>query len=232
MVSLLAWEVFQGLRGGAAVPSGSWALGPFDLVFLVLLPALSVFAFTRVFLVVTQCARGTVNVYSVFSSPLAWIFWLGLGIGLTGHGINITAHAIRRAMPEIFAQGEFAAKIAFFDSRIGPLLLGFGFFLASLVVLLVGQGAGQRISGAERLLFVVGSFATYGFVILYMGVGGGQAVAAIGASVVISAVGFWTLPVSEVTRDPVGALIMPGTFSAGVALIIWTLIAGGQPTWP
>ena len=159
----------------------------------------------------TQSARGTLNVYSVISSPLAWIFWLGLGIGLIGHGIHIAGHAVQRAMPDIFAQGEFAAKIAFLDVRLGYLLLGFGFFLASLAILLVGQGAGQRVSGAERLLFVLGSLATYGFVIVYMGVGGRQIIPAIGASIVLSAVSFWSLPPSEVTRDPIGAFIVPGT---------------------
>ena len=232
MISLVAWELFQGLRAGAATPAGSWALTPFDLVFLVLLPALSAFALTRLFLVVTQSTRGSLNVYSVISSPLAWTFWLGLGIGLIGHGIHIAGHAVQRAMPDIFAQGEFAAKIAFLDVRLGYLLLGLGFFLATLVILVLGQGAGQRISGAERLLFVLGSLATYGFVIVYLGVGGRQIIPAIGASVVLSAVSFWTLPPSEVTRDPIGALVVPGTFLAGVTLIVWTLIVGGQPTWP
>jgi len=232
LLSLVAWELFQGLRAGTAIPGGFWALTPFDLVFLVVLPAFSAFAFTRLFLVVTQSARGMLNVYSVISSPFAWTFWLGLGIGLIGHGVHVAGHAVQRAMPEIFAQGEFAAKIAFLDVRLGYLLLGFGFFLASLVILLVGQGAGQRISGAERLLFVLGSLATYGFVIVYLGVGGRQIIPAIGASIVLSAVSFWTLPPSEVTRDPIGALIIPGTFLAGVTLIVWTLIVGGQPTWP
>ncbi|MFH0915421.1 MAG: hypothetical protein V1912_03120 [bacterium] len=232
MISLVAWELFQGLRAGAATPAGSWAFTPFDLVFLVVLPALCAFAFTRLFLVVTQSTRGSLNVYSVISSPFAWTFWLGLGIGLTGHGIHIAGHAVQQAMPEIFAQGEFAAKIAFLDVRLGYLLLGLGFFLASLVILVLGQGAGQRISGTERLLFVLGSLATYGFVIVYLGVEGRQIIPAIGASVVLSAVSFWTLPPSEVTRDPIGALIVPGTFLAGVTLIVWTLIVGGQPTWP
>jgi hypothetical protein len=232
MISLIAWELFQGLRAGAAVPGGSWALTPFDLVFLVVLPALNAFAFTRLFLVVTQSARGTLNVYSVISSPLAWTFWLGLGIGLIGHGMHLVGHTLQRAMPEVFAQGEFATKITFLDVRLGYLLLGLGFFLASLAILLVGQGVGQRIAGAERFLFVLGSLATYGFVIVYLGVGGRQIIPAIGASIVLSAVSFWTLPPSEITRDPIGALIVPGTFLAGVTLIIWTLVVGGQPTWP
>ncbi len=232
MISLLAWELFQGLRAGAKVPDGSWAIPLVDLIFLTLLPAVSAFAYTRLFLVISQTARGTLNVYSTVSSPFAWLFWVGLGVGMIGHGIHISGHAIRRAMPDIFAQGEFAAKIAFLDTKVGYLLLGIGFFLASMAILLIGQGAGQRISGPERLLFVLGSLVTYGFVILYMGVGGGQIILAIVASAALSAVSLWSLPPSEVTRDPIGAFIVPGSFLAGLTLIIWTVIVGGQPTWP
>jgi len=232
MITLLAWELFQGLRASAPIPEGSWALTPFDLAFLVLLPALSAFAFTRLFLVVTQSSRGTLNVYSVISSPLAWMFWVGLGVGMIGHGVHLAGHAAQRSLPDIFEQGEFAAKIAFLDVRLGYFLLGLGFFLATLAILLVGQGVGQRISGAERLLFVTGSLATYGLVIVYLGVEGRQIIPAIAASVILSAVSFWTLPASEITRDPIGALVVPGTLLAGIALVVWTLIAGGQPTWP
>ena len=232
MISLMAWELFQALRAKAGIPKGSWAVEPVDLVFLVLLPALSVFAFTRLFLVVSQTARGTLNVYSAISSPLAWIFWLGLAIGIMGHGVHVAAHLIVRSLPDIFSQGEFASKVAFLDTQAGYLLLGSGFFLASLSLLLLGQGTGQRISGPERLLFVLGSFATYGVVIVYVGVGGGQVIAAIGASAALSAVSLWSLPPSEVTSDPIGAFIVPGSFFAGLTLIIWTIIVGGQPTWP
>jgi hypothetical protein len=232
MISLVAWEFFQVIRAGAHIPAGSWAVGPVDLVFLVLLPALAAFAFTRLFLVVSQTARGTLNVYSSISSPLAWIFWLGLAFGMIGHGIHLAAHFIERSLPDIFNQGEFAAKISFLDTRVGYLLLGFGFFLASLSLLLLGQGNGQRVSGFERLFFVLGSFATYGVVIIYLGVGGGQVIAAIAASAALSAVSLWSLPPSEVTSDPIGAFIVPGSFLAGLALIVWTIIVGGQPSWP
>jgi hypothetical protein len=232
MITLLAWILFQGLRAAVPIPKGSWALTPFDLFFLVLLPALSAFAFTRLFLVITQSSRGTLNVYSVISSPLAWMFWTGLGIGMVGHGVHLAGHAAQRALPEVFLQGEFADKIAFLDVSLGYFLLGLGFFLATLAILIMGQGVGQRISGAERLLFVLGSLATYGLVIVYLGVEGRQIIFAIAASVVLSAVSFWTLPASEITRDPIGALVVPGTFLAGLVLIVWTLVAGGQPTWP
>lgn len=232
MISLLAWEVFLGVRAGAGVPAGSWSHTPFDLLFLVLLPALSAFAFTRLFLVLTQSNRGTLNVYSVISSPYAWMFWVGVALGLVGYGIHTAAHSLSRAMPEVLAQGEFAAKIQFLDVRIGYLLLGFGFFLATMAIILVGQGAGQRLSGGERLLFSLGSLATYGVVIVYLGVGGGQIIGAIAASVVIVATSLWILPPSEVTHDPIGAFITPGTLAACLTLVVWTVVVGGQPTWP
>jgi hypothetical protein len=232
MISLIAWEAFSAVRAGAAVPKGSWSHTPIDLVFLVLLPALCAFAFTRLFLVLTQSNRGTLNVYSVISSPYAWMFWVGLAIGLVGYGIHTAAHSLFRAMPQILAQGEFAAKIQFLDVRVGYLLLGFGFFLATLAVILVGQGAGQRLSGGERVLFGLGSLATYGFVIVYLGVGGGQIIAAIAASIALVAASLWILPPSEVTLDPIGAFVTPGALAAGLTLVIWTVVVGGQPTWP
>ena len=232
LVSLIAWEVFQAVRAGTAVPGGSWALSPVDLVFLILLPAFAAFAFTRLFLVVSQSARGTLNVYAAISSPLAWMFWLGIGIGMIGHGMHVAAHALARSLPDIYIQGEFASKVAFLDGRAGYLALGFGFFLITLSLLLIGLGSGPRITGPERLFFMLGSLATYGVVFLYVGIGGGQVIAAIAAAVVLSAVSLWKLPLSEITSDPIGAVVFPGTFLAGIALIVWTVIVGGQPTWP
>lgn len=232
MISSIAWEIFQGLTSGGSAPAGSWPIGVVDLIFLVLLPALSALAFARLFLMLTQSARGTLNVYSALSSPFAWVFWIGLSIGLMGHGMHVAAHAIRQALPETFLRGEFAAKIAFLDTQVGYLLLGIGFFLATIALIVIGQGAGQRIAGLQRGLFILGSLATYGFVIVYLGVGAQQIIAAIIASVILTTVCLWSLPPSEVTRDPIGAFVVPGTFLAGVALIAWTLVVGGQPTWP
>lgn len=232
MISLLAWEIYQVVRAGAAVPTGSWSHTPFDLVCLVLLPALCAFAFTRLFLVLTQSNRGTLNIYSVISSPYAWMFWVGLAMGLVGYGLHTAAHSLFRAMPDVLARGEFASKIHFLDAQLGYLLLGFGFFLATLAIILIGQGAGQRLSGGERLLFGLGSLATYGLVIVYLGVGGGQIIAAIAGSIVLVTASLWILPPSEVTHDPIGAFITPGAFAAGLTLIVWTVVVGGQPTWP
>ncbi len=232
IISLLAWEVYQGVRASAEVPVGSWSHTPADLVFIVLLPALTAFAFTRLFLVLTQSNRGTLNIYSVISSPYAWMFWVGLAIGLCGYGIHTAAHSLYRAMPEVLARGEFAAKIQFLDARLGYLLLGFGFFLATMAIILVGEGAGQRLSGGERLLFGLGSLLTYGVVLVYVGVGGGQVIGAIAASIVIAATSLWMLPLSEVTHDPIGAFVTPGTVVAALTLLVWTIVVGGQPTWP
>ena len=83
---------------------------------------------------------------------------------------------------------------------------------------------------------MLGSLATYGFVIVYLGVGGGQIIAAIAASVAIASASFWILPPSEVTRDPIGAFITPGAFLAvtdHLTLVVWTVAGrGAQPTWP
>jgi hypothetical protein len=232
MVSLIVWEAYQAVRSKAAIPAGQWSHAPYDLVLLILLPALCAFAFTRLFLVTTQSNRGTLNVYSVISSPWAWIFWVGLAIGLCGDGIHAAAHSLWRAMPAVLAQGEFAAKIHFLDVRAGYLLLGFGFFLATVALFFLGLGVGQRLSGGERLLFFIGSLVTYGGVIVYMGVAGGQIIAAIAGSIVIVAVGLWLLPLSELTQDPIGAFVWPGTIVGLLTLIIWTVIVGGQPSWP
>jgi hypothetical protein len=233
MIPLIAWEVFQGIRADAVVPAGSWSHTWFDLVLTVLLPALSAFAFTRLFLVLTQSNRGTLNVYSVISSPWAWMFWVGLAIGLSGYGIHTAAHSLAQAMPELLAQGEFAAKINFLDVQLGYALLGFGFFLATIAIIFLGQGRAQRLSGAESLLFVIGSLATYGAVLVYMGVAGGQIFGAIGASFLICVVSFWILPSpSEIALDPIGAFVTPGSAAAFLTLVIWTVVVGGQPTWP
>ena len=231
MVSLVAWELFQGLRVGAAIPTGAWPLSAVDVVFLVLLPALCAVAFIRLFLVLTQTARGTLNVYAALSSPWAWVFWLGLCVAMIGHGVHLAGNAVWRQLPEAFSQGDFASKIAFLDTRLGYVLLALGFFLVSLATLFIGHGGSQRLSGMLRVVFALGSLATYGALVILMGVGARQYIPAIAASAVLTTVGVLLVPPSEITRDPITAFIVPGAFLAGLALLVWTLVVGGQPAF-
>ena len=70
------------------------------------------FAFTRLFLVISQTARGLLNVYSTISSPLAWLFWIGLGVGMMGTAYTSPAGPLSGDARDVL-QGEFATKIAF-----------------------------------------------------------------------------------------------------------------------
>lgn len=232
MISLVAWELYQALRGGVPGASSQWAIAPVDMVFLALLPALTAYTFTRLFLAMTQNVRGSLNVYTVISSPYAWLFWLGISVAMIGQGIHMAAHAISKSLPTIFAQGEFASKITLLDTRVGYLMLAGGFFLATIVIMLLGQGSSSRMSGPERVLFVLGSLATYGVAFIYFGVGQGMIIEAVAGSLVISALGFWMLPAREITSDLIGAFVVPGSFLACLTLVVWALIVGGQPTWP
>ncbi|MCX8032483.1 MAG: hypothetical protein N3B14_03685 [Thermoleophilia bacterium] len=232
VMSCLAWEIYQVLRASAQAPAGSWALAPADLVLLVLFPALAAFAFTRLFLALNQTSRGTLHIYTTISSPFAWIFWIGLATGMIGHGLHLAGHALHQAMPEVLAMGEFAAKINFVDNTAGYLVLGIGLFLVSLAILVQGIGVGQEMIGPERFLLVLGSLGTYGFTTLYLAIEGQQLILAIVSSVILCGLGLWRVPPSEITRDPIAALIVPGSFLAGAALIVWTIVVGGQPSWP
>lgn len=231
MVSLVAWVVFQGLRIGAAIPTGSWPLSAVDVVFLVLLPTLCALAFIRLFLVLTQTARGTLNIYAALSSPWAWVFWLGLAVAMIGHGLHLAGNAIWRQLPEAFSQGDFATKIAFLDTKLGYALLGLGFFLVSLAMLFVGHGSAQRLSLVERVVFVLGSLATYGALAILLGVGARQYIPAIAGCAILTVVAVLLVHPSEITRDPITVFIVPGAFLAGLTLLVWTLIVGGQPAF-
>ena len=231
MVSMVAWELFQGLRVGAAVPTGAWPLSAVDVVFLVLIPALCAFAFIRLFLVLTQSARGTLNVYAALSSPWAWVFWLGLCIAMIGHGIHVAGGAIWRQLPEAFALGDFANKIHFLDVQFGYTLLGLGILLVSLATLFIGHGAHQRLVGLERVVFVIGSLATFGVLGILFGVGAHQYISAIAGGAVLTVIGLLLVPPSEIMSDPITAFIVPGALLAALVLLIWTLVVGGQPTF-
>lgn len=230
MVSIAAWELYQGLRIGAAVPTGSWPLSGVDVVFLVVIPALCIFAFVRLFLVLTQSARGTLNVYAALSSPWAWVFWMGVCFTMIGHGVHVAGNALWRQLPEAFAQGEFANKVLFLDVDFGYTLLGLGLFFMSLAALFIGYGGYQRLSGPERVLFVVGSLATYGILGIFMGVVAHHYIPTIAGGALLTFLGLMLVPPSEITRDPITALMIPGASMSSLVLLIWTLIVGGQPT--
>ena len=231
MISMVAWELFQGLRLGAAVPTGSWPLSAVDAIFLVLLPALCAFAFIRFFLVLTQSARGTLNVYAALSSPWAWVFWLGICVAMLGQGAHLAGNAIWRQVDQGIIRGEFAAQIAFMDVSFGYAVLGLGIFLVTLATLFMGHGAAQRLVGPERLMFILGSLATFGVLGVVIGVGAHQYITTIGATAILTVAGFLLVPPSEITYDPVTAFIVPGAAASCLIVLIWTLVVGGQPTF-
>ena len=35
-----------------------------------------------------------------------------------------------------------------------------------------------------------------------------------------------------IALDPIGAFVTPGAAAAFLTLVIWTVVVGGQPTWP
>ena len=231
MLSMVAWELFQGLRIGSAVPTGSWPLSAVDAIFLLLLPALCAFAFVRLFLVLTQSARGTMNVYASLSSPWAWVFWIGISLAMLGQGAHLAGYAIRRQLDPDIVMGTFAAQIKFMDISFGYAVLGLGFFLVTTATLFLGHGAAQRLAGLERVLFVLGSVATFGALGVIIGVGAHQYIPTIGATAALTVAGFLMVPPSEITYDPIAAFIVPGSALSCLIVLIWTLVVGGQPTF-
>ncbi len=231
MISMVAWELFQGLRIGAAVPTGSWPLSAVDAIFLLLIPALCAFAFIRLFLILTQSARGTMNVYAALSSPWAWVFWLGLCLAMLGQGVHLAGYAIRRQLDPDIVMGTFAAQVEFMDVSFGYAVLGLGILLVTAATLFLGNGAARRLSGGERVLFVLGSLATFGVLGVVIGVGAHLYIATIGATAALTVAGFLLVPPAEITYDPITAFIVPGSAAACLIVLIWTLVVGGQPTF-
>lgn len=232
LLSLLGWEVVYALRTVGPQEIGRIGLGPFELLLFTLMPALTAFAFVRLFLAVVQAAYGSLNTYTLTSSPWAWLFWLSLGLVLVGEGTHLTADILGRVLPEVVQHGEFGARLLFFDNTLAAWLLGLGIFLATGVVLMLGPGAAQMVIGVERLLMALASVATYGVFILFIGVMRQQFLLALLGSVILSGIGLRVLSRGELTRDPVTLAIIPGTAIAGAALAVWAALAGGQPTWP
>jgi hypothetical protein len=232
LLSLLGWEVAYVLRTVGPQEIGRIGLGPFELLLFTLMPALMAFAFVRLFLAVVQAAYGSLNTYTLTSSPWAWLFYLSLGLVLVGEGTHLTADVLGRALPEVVQFGDFGARLLFFDNTVAAWLLGLGIFLATGVILMLGPGAAQMVIGVERLLMGLASVATYGVFVLFIGVMCRQFLLALIGAVILSGIGLRLLRRGELTRDPVTLAIIPGTAIAGAVLLVWTLLSGGQPTWP
>lgn len=231
MISMICWELFQGLRLGSAVPTGSWPLSAVDAILLLLLPALCAFAFVRLFLVLTQTARGTLNVYGALSSPWAWVFWLGISVAMLGQGAHLSGYAIWRQVDPGIIRGEFASQIHFMNVGFGYAILGLGIFLVTIATLFLGHGTSHRLIGVERFLMLAGSLATYGVLGVVIGVGAGQYIATIAVTATLTVVGLLLVPPSEITYDPIAAFIVPGSAISCLIVLIWTLVVGGQPTF-
>lgn len=228
---MVSWELYQGLRIGSAVPTGSWPLSAVDAIFLVSLPALCAFAFIRLFLVLTQSARGTLNVYAALSSPWAWVFWLGICIAMIGQGAHLAGYAIWRQVDPDIIRGVFASQIQFMNISFGYAVLGLGIFLVTIATLFLGRGTARPLMGFERFLFIIGSLATYGVLGVVIGVGANQAIATIAITATLTVSGFLLMPPTEVTYDPIAAFIVPGSAVSCLIVLIWTLVVGGQPTF-
>jgi hypothetical protein len=232
LLSMIGWEIVHALRSFGPDHVGSWPINPLDLVMLLVMPGLTLFAFTRLFMAVSQAGSGSLNTYTLTSSPWAWTFWLGIAITMVGQGTHIAASALNDAVPQVVRLGDYGIMAEFWDGQLGHWLLGSGFFLVTLAVMVLGQGAAQRIIGGERAVLMLGSLLTYGVTVLYIGVQSQHMVPAILGSAVITGIGLWILPPYEMSRDPVSLLVIPGTAAAGLVLFAWGLLVGGQPTWP
>lgn len=231
MISMVCWELFQGLRIGSAVPTGSWPLSAVDAIFLVALPALCAFAFIRLFLVLTQSARGTMNVYAALSSPWAWVFWLGICLAMLGQGAHLSGYAIWRQVDPDIIRGAFANQIQFMDVSFGYAVLGLGIALVTIATLFLGHGVARPLVGLERFMFIAGSLATYGVLGVVIGVGAGQYIATIAVTATLTVSGFLLMPPAEITYDPIAAFVVPGSAISCLIVLIWTLVVGGHPTF-
>jgi hypothetical protein len=232
LVSMLAWELVAVIRPHGPATTGSWPVNPFDLLVMVVMPSLTAFALVRLFLAAVQSGFGSLNTYTLTSSPWSWAFWLGLAVAMVGHGEHIGVDILHRSLPTAILHGDFANQVQFFDVQLGHRLFGLGFLVTTAVILFVGQGASRRIVGMERTLLVVGSLLTYGFVFVYLGVAGEQIVPAIIGSGLLVGLSVWVLPPGEATSDPIWLLVLPGTALSGILLLAWGLLVGGQPVWP
>jgi hypothetical protein len=232
LLSLLALETVYTLRNLGPSAVGTIPLGPLELLLFTLMPALTAFAFARLFLAVVQAAFGSLNTYTLTSSPWAWLFWLSFSVVVLGIGMHLTADVLVRLLPEVVQHGEFGDMVRFFDQSFTAWLLAIGLYLATGVILVLGPGAAQMVLGVERVIMMLASILTYGGLVMFIGVIRGQFLLALVGSIVLTAIGLRVLPRGEWTRDPVTLAIVPGTALAGAAMLVWAIVVGGQPTWP
>jgi hypothetical protein len=230
--AILAWEAAQFLRELGPETTRGMPINPYELLLLSIIPGLVAFAYIRLFMACVQSSYGSLNTYTLTASPFAWVFWLGLAIALVGQGTHLTGDALYAALPSIVAHGDFAAKVDYFDQQLGHWLLGLGFMAATAVILILGPGSAQRAVGPDRLLIGLGSVMTFGLTIVFLGVEGRLIVPALIGSGILVALGLWFVPRGDRTHDPIGLLVLPGTILAGLILLTWGLVVGGQPTWP
>lgn len=232
LVAILLWEGLELLRNTGPSTFAGRPIGFFELLLVTLAPILITLGFVRLFIAVIDSGYGSLNAYMLTSNPWAWVFWTGLALTLAGHGEHTGAHLLNQAVPEVVRHGDFGVLAQFFDEGLGHWLLGIGLFSMSSVILVLGQGSAQRVVGGEQLLLIAGSCVTYGAGILYIGVKAQMLAPAIIAAVGLVVVGFRHLSRWEVDQDPVSLLIVPGAALAGMVLITWGLVVGGQPAWP
>lgn len=232
LAALLFWALVSRLRAGGGGSVGSWPVGVFDLLELTLAPALSSFAMIRLFLAVAQSGSGSLNTYTATSSPWSWVFWLFLGVALVGQGSHATAAVLEAQVPEVVRNGDFAQVVTFFSRGLSFWLLGVGFFGVSVVLLSLGRSAAPQVFGGEALLLGLGSLLTYGYAIIYIGAYAGLFLPAVLGGAALAILGLWSLGPYDLTHDPVGLLIVPGSASAAAILLIWSIISGDKPTWP
>lgn len=232
LVAIVIWEGLEFLQGRGPQTVAGRPIELVPLLLLTLAPALIALGFVRLFLAVNQAGFGSLNAYTLTSSPWAWMFWAGLAVTLVGNGLHVGAHELNAAVPEVVRHGEFGTMAAFFDETLGHWLTGIGLFTMNAVVLFLGQGSAPRVVGGEQVLLVLGSLVTYGAGILFMGVQGQMLIPTLLAAAALVAIGFRHLSTWDVNHDPVSLLIVPGTAAAGLVLAVWSLVVGGQPTWP
>ncbi len=232
VLAILSWEVVQWVRELAPASTGSWPINPVEIALLTIVPAFVAFAFVRLFLACLQAGYGSLNTYTLTASPWAWAFWLGLAVAMVGHGTHLTANALNESLPEVVRHGEYATQVEFLDEQLGHWLLGGGFLMVTAVVTAMGQGAAQRVYGGERWVLAAASVVTFGFTVVFIGVEGQQLVPAILGCGLLVGLALRALPPREMSYDPVSLAIMPGVTLAGLVLLAWGLLVGGQPSWP